>query len=349
MMIDAELVEKVQTETKFRNDTVEQVLNMISVLKMIPEDPELRNSYVLIGGTAINLFGSKIPRLSVDLDFDYTHKDNAYFKPAIIKKHTAIIERISEELGMQFLRTTDISSNQLGIHLTFKSNYNPAGEGIVKLDISYLMRTTILRPIQRRLPELAPDADGGLPVLTAHPSELLAGKALALVYRTEKDPKPEAVRDMYSMFIARHLFDVSRIEKKLKKDEQIIDEEKLRTCFILKGVSRVKDFYFLRGSMLRHCGLSEVRRQLLPFLVQEGYQRNRKQLEPFLHDMKINSIDFLDRVCGNSWSNAQRGFVRAFQERKTYKPELLFGQDNPDYADLYENEYLKESAKEGTN
>ncbi|MDP8237280.1 MAG: nucleotidyl transferase AbiEii/AbiGii toxin family protein [Candidatus Erginobacter occultus] len=337
-MIDPGLVREVKESTTFGDEIVEQVLSMLIVLRMITEDPILRRSFVLIGGTAINLFDPKIPRLSVDLDLDYVHKGRSRFDQGIIENHSRILERIAIRLGMVYHRTTEQFINRLGASLYYKSNFTPQGEGVVKLDISYLMKTTVFPPQSRAVRRFHPlDGLKSLRVQLAHPCELWAGKALALVYRSNKDPKPEEVADLYSLFIARHLFDVSREQEKLSRRQESLDFRMLRLAFILKGVARIKELYMLRAENLRRCTKTEVERQLYPYL--------RDGNEPPLKEMKTLSRKFLDRVCGNSWNSNQGRFVEVFQEKGEYRPEILFGKDNSSFRHLYYNEYLEEAAR----
>lgn len=305
---------------------------------MIVDEPMLRKRFVLIGGTAINLFNPKIPRLSVDIDMDYIHRDKTPFNQNLVEAHSDILDRIAEELEMDYYRTTKKNSNRLGAVFHYKSNFTPSGEGAAKLDISYLMGSTIFPPIYHKIRQLYPN-DGlrGLKVLTVHPCELWAGKALALVYRSKNDPKPKEAPELYSMFIARHLFDISQMEKKLREKKKTLDQNMLRTAFILKGVARIRDLFLLRGEMLRRCTQTEVEQQLYPYL--------REGVKPPLNDMKILSREFLDRVCSNKWNKKQKLFVKTFQQKGKYRPEMLFGKNNKKYQHLYYNEYLKQSAR----
>lgn len=56
----------------FQRDTLEKVIRLYYVLKAISETPVLNNNLVLKGGTAINLAYFNLPRLSVDIDMDFT-------------------------------------------------------------------------------------------------------------------------------------------------------------------------------------------------------------------------------------------------------------------------------------
>ena len=53
-------------------DTFEKVCRLQEILRFINSSDLLKNSFALKGGTAINLVLFDLPRLSVDIDLDYT-------------------------------------------------------------------------------------------------------------------------------------------------------------------------------------------------------------------------------------------------------------------------------------
>ena len=58
--------------TGFKNaDMLEKVVQLIGLLNEIFDNNYLKNRLVLKGGTALNLFYFNLPRLSVDIDFNY--------------------------------------------------------------------------------------------------------------------------------------------------------------------------------------------------------------------------------------------------------------------------------------
>lgn len=59
----------------FVRDTFEKVLRLKEILKYLNEEEYLREHLLLKGGTAINLTIFELPRLSVDIDMDYTPND----------------------------------------------------------------------------------------------------------------------------------------------------------------------------------------------------------------------------------------------------------------------------------
>ena len=66
---------RMATESGFVRDTFEKVLRLKEILKFLNEDKFLREHLLLKGGTAINLTVFNLPRLSVDIDMDYTPND----------------------------------------------------------------------------------------------------------------------------------------------------------------------------------------------------------------------------------------------------------------------------------
>ena len=58
--------------TGFIRDNLEKVYRLLDILEFIDSNELLRNTLVLKGGTAINLTVFDLPRLSVDIDLDFS-------------------------------------------------------------------------------------------------------------------------------------------------------------------------------------------------------------------------------------------------------------------------------------
>jgi len=59
-------------EHGFVRDTYEKICRLTEILKFLENDDLLGNSLALKGGTAINLTIFDLPRLSVDIDLDFS-------------------------------------------------------------------------------------------------------------------------------------------------------------------------------------------------------------------------------------------------------------------------------------
>jgi predicted nucleotidyltransferase component of viral defense system len=70
-LIGAAKVRRVARETGFREEVVEKVLYLSAIIERLRGHPDLKNAWVLKGGTAINLFYLEVPRLSIDIDINY--------------------------------------------------------------------------------------------------------------------------------------------------------------------------------------------------------------------------------------------------------------------------------------
>ena len=65
-------IESISKETGFIQSTLEKVERLIRILEWINSDEKLNKLLALKGGTAINTAVFNFPRLSVDIDLDFT-------------------------------------------------------------------------------------------------------------------------------------------------------------------------------------------------------------------------------------------------------------------------------------
>ena len=72
ILYDKKYLSKMAAESGFNRDTYEKVLRLMDVLEFLNTDDLLKDRLALKGGTAINLLEFNLPRLSVDIDLDYT-------------------------------------------------------------------------------------------------------------------------------------------------------------------------------------------------------------------------------------------------------------------------------------
>lgn len=71
MQPSREYIQRYARATNFQPDILEKVFRLLDLLRELSAHPRLREKLVLKGGTAINLFYLSLPRLSVDIDFNY--------------------------------------------------------------------------------------------------------------------------------------------------------------------------------------------------------------------------------------------------------------------------------------
>lgn len=68
---DKAFLDRTAIEHGFIRDNLEKVYRLADVLAYVHETPVLSETLALKGGTAINLTVFNMPRLSVDIDFDF--------------------------------------------------------------------------------------------------------------------------------------------------------------------------------------------------------------------------------------------------------------------------------------
>ena len=114
---------RMATESGFVRDTFEKVLRLKEILKFLNKDKFLREHLLLKGGTAINLTVFNLPRLSVDIDMDYTPNDTREDMLECRAKITDIIKEYMESEGYQLSEASRFSHSLDAFHY----NYQNAG------------------------------------------------------------------------------------------------------------------------------------------------------------------------------------------------------------------------------
>lgn len=89
---------RVAQQYGFVRDTFEKVLRLKEILKYMNEEEYLKEHLLLKGGTAINLTIFNLPRLSVDIDMDYTPNDIKKDMLEAREKITKLIKAYIKEL-----------------------------------------------------------------------------------------------------------------------------------------------------------------------------------------------------------------------------------------------------------
>ena len=66
-------IEKLAKENGFLRDNLEKVIRLAEILRYFNQSNILKKSLALKGGTAINMTVFQMPRLSIDIDLDFTN------------------------------------------------------------------------------------------------------------------------------------------------------------------------------------------------------------------------------------------------------------------------------------
>ena len=146
----------------FQRDTLEKVIRLYQILKDMSGIPLFRDCFALKGGTAINLVCFNLPRLSVDIDLDFS-KDVS--REAMLAEREQINEHIQKYMAASGY-TLSLKSKQYHALDSFVYEYVNAGgmKDNLKIEINYMLRAHVL-PTTRRAVRL-PWNNGELTVLS---------------------------------------------------------------------------------------------------------------------------------------------------------------------------------------
>ena len=182
-------------------DTFEKVLRLKEILCYLNEEEYLREHLLLKGGTAINLTVFNLPRLSVDIDMDYTPNDTKEDMLKAREKITTLIKDYMNAEGYQLSKGSRFTHSLDAFYYQYQ---NAGGNrDMIKIELNYSLRAHILEPVHRRI--LSEAFDDGMTIRMVAPMEIFAAKGNALISRA-------AARDLYDWgnMIAENLFEDER-------------------------------------------------------------------------------------------------------------------------------------------
>lgn len=261
-------------------------------MKFFENDDVLSSCLALKGGTAINLTIFNLPRLSVDIDLDFSEN---ICRDEMLEKRPIITERISKYMGANGYVLSGKSKQHHALD-SFVFEYQNTGgmKDNIKIKINYMIRCHIF-PVTRRKVNL-PWLSEELSVLSVAPMEIFASKIVALLNRT-------APRDLYDIYnlLELGLFDES-------------EQDMLRKCVVFYsciGSETVhKEFTF--GS-LEKMPQNKIKTDLLPVLRFGAFfdlKIAREKVTDYLQNLLVIDLE-------------EKKFITQFSKGH-YMPELLF-------------------------
>jgi predicted nucleotidyltransferase component of viral defense system len=282
-------------ELDYTRDAFEKVCRLTEFLRYFENHPLLSECLALKGGTAINLTVFALPRLSVDIDLDFSGDASLdEMKNGREKVTTALQQYLAAEdyhIGAKSKTHHSLDS--------FVCSYkNAAGNNDnLKVEINYSLRSHVLPLVRRPIETLG--AFTPTNVLTLDAVELFAAKIAALIART-------APRDLYDVdgMVCRSLFDDSQLEM-------------LRKCVIFyAAVSGDVSSGILGLDRLASITDYRVRTELLPVI------RKKERFDLSAAQKRVH--DFLAPLL--ALTDDEKEFLSAFTGGH-YRPELLFSGD----------------------
>ncbi|MGH2372341.1 MAG: nucleotidyl transferase AbiEii/AbiGii toxin family protein [bacterium] len=204
-----ELLAVLSAETRFQPDALEKVLRLIELLKEIDGHPLLGPKLVLKGGTALNLFHLDLPRISVDLDFNYTGRLEREMMLEERPKVERATELVAASLGYPAQRT-GIEDAHAGTRWVLTYTETGGSTDHLEVSINWIHRVPILNSERRRVRQIHPAFSTEATLLALE--ELYAGKVAALLDRAQP----------------RDLFDVAQlVSQQARLDQRALREVSL--------------------------------------------------------------------------------------------------------------------------
>ena len=119
----------------FVRDTFEKVIRLTDILRYINKDVFLKEHLVLKGGTAINLAILNLPRLSVDIDLDYTPNDAREIMLSNREQITSVIKDYMNDEG--YILSTETKSRFSLDSFIYKYVNAGGNPDSIKIEINY--------------------------------------------------------------------------------------------------------------------------------------------------------------------------------------------------------------------
>ena len=286
-------LDKIALETGFIRDNLEKVFRLCEVLQYLNENQLFASNLALKGGTAINLTVFNMPRLSVDIDLDFTKECT---REEMFEVRTNINDNL---LNFMFAQAYALNPNTKNPHSldswAFYFQNSVGNRDCIRIEINYSMRNHIF-PVEKR--KINVDVfDIAYEVNTLSILELFGGKLKTLIERTA----PRDLYDVYNML----LYNIIRQE----------EQDLLRKIilFYLAVGSKEKITLPISINKINYLNYKQIRSNLIPML--------RKNEKFDLETAKTAVNEFISKLM--ILTDNEKLFIEKFNHRN-YHPELLF-------------------------
>ena len=286
-------LEKTASDNGFIRDNLEKVFRLCDILQFLNTYSVTKEYLSLKGGTAINLTVFDMPRLSVDIDLDFS---KACSRDEMLNIRTNINEGL---LNFMFAQGYALSPNTKNPHSldswVFYFQNTGGNKDNIKIEINYLMRNHILPVIKKSVNvNFLQTTNEWTTVSTL---ELFGGKIKALIERT-------APRDLYDVHNMIHYNVIHPDEQDLLR--------KIVVFYLVLG-SKKKLILPLNLDNINSLKYNQIRKYLIPVL---------RKNEPFDFETAKKTVhEYLSKLM--ILTKNETLFVEKFNQG-TYQPDLLF-------------------------
>lgn len=292
MRLTQKELNRIAKEQGFVRDTLEKVYRLEDILIFINSHPFMKEHMALKGGTAINLTIFNLPRLSVDIDLDYSADVG---REEMLKDRQIIALDLHKFMTSQGYKKSNNSRSRHSLESYIYVYTNSAGvQDNIKIEINYSMRTHILPLDHREI--IATGILDKTAVLSVAKLELFGSKIKALLDKA-------AARDLYdvSNMIKFHCFNDSEVNL-------------LRKCTLFyMAVGNTEVPKTIDINKIDTITFHKIHTDLLPV------KRTNEKFN--LIDVKKYVKSYLSELMQPTDSETK--FLEEFRQKR-YRPELLF-------------------------
>ena len=291
-------LDKLAVETGFIRDNMEKVIRLCEILQYLNENQLFAEHLALKGGTAINLTVFNIPRLSVDIDLDFTKTCGA---EKMLEMRRIINENLLNFMFAQGYALSPVTKKPHSLDSWVFYFQNSAGNrDSFRIEINYSLRNHIL-PVEKRIINAGIFNMTGYEVNTLSTLELFGAKIKALIERTA----------------ARDLYDVQNMLKYnvIQADKQDLLRKIVVFYLVISAKNRVVlPFHFESIDNLKY---NQIRANLIPVL--------RKSEHFELEVTKTTVKNYLSKLM--ILTDNEIRFIENFNQG-IYQPNLLFDDED---------------------
>ncbi len=278
--------EKIQRTTGFNLELLEKTYHLTRILNEIQKQSILKEVLTLKGGTALNFIYLDVPRLSIDIDFDFTGHST---KEEMIKQREIIEREIKKIASKLNYKLKDRGSSYIISRQSLQYQTIRNTKDHIKIEINYLNRTPLSKREEKEFLSIFPDIQK-FKVVTYTIEELIAQKAIACLNRHEP----------------RDLYDLQRLSKQKISIEQTRTFATIYLCISKNNnkidISKIKDF-----------NLTKIKQELQQFI------RNSEGVNPDM--IRDESSLFLEEIL--KFDKKQKKFIDTFFNEQKIITELI--------------------------
>ncbi len=290
--------------TGFLRDNLEKVLRLCDVLEYLNANPLLSSHLALKGGTAINMVVFNLPRLSVDIDLDFTKQST---RDEMFELREQINGDIIKYMTSQQYSLNPSSKNPHSLDSWVFFYQNVAGnKDNIKIEVNYSMRNHVFNPtiMEVNIPLLSIK----LQVISLNKLELFGSKIKALIERT-------AARDLYDVYNMLKQGVISESDQALLR--------KMVIFYLAIGGSKPPQSMYDFHS-IDNLNYNQIKRKLIPVL---------KKTDKFDFEVAKSEVKKYLQIL-MTFTETEMLFIDKFNQ-KQYLPELLF--DEAEIVDRIKN------------